>query len=195
MKVVLATGNPGKVAEFQGMISGVDIEFVAQHELGVESAEETGSTFVENALIKARHVVALTGLPAIADDSGLVIAGLDGAPGIYSSRYAGEGNSMDACIDKVLEELGEVAGDERSAYFYTTIVYMTDVDQAAPVIVSGIWHGTVLPQRQGVGGMGYDPIFYVPTHKCSAAELDMAEKNRISHRGQAMTLLREVLGW
>ncbi len=195
MKIILATGNLGKVDEFKGMVSGLDITFMTQGELGVRSVEETGFTFVENALIKARHAVSETGMPAIADDSGLVISGLNGAPGIYSSRYAGLNCSSDDCIDKVLLDLEGCEGDKRRAYFYTSIVYMTDEKEATPCMVSGVWHGEILKRRQGSHGMGYDPIFYVPTHQCSAAELDVSLKNRLSHRGQAMAQLRERMGW
>ena len=195
MKIVLATGNMGKVEEFKSMVEDSEITFTVQSELGVSSVEETGLTFFENALLKARHAVAQTGLPAIADDSGLVISGLNGEPGIYSARYAGEHGSFEQCIDKVLQGLDGQEGERRRAFFYASIVYMAYENDPTPCIVDGIWHGEILKQRQGTHGMGYDPIFYVPTHRCSAAELDLSLKNRISHRGQAMQALSQKLGW
>ncbi len=195
MKIVLATGNMGKVEEFNNMVEGSEITFIVQSELGVTSVEETGLTFVENALLKARHAVAQTGLPAIADDSGLVVSGLNGEPGIYSARYAGEHGSFDQCIDKVLKGLEGKEGAQRRAFFYASIVYMAYENDPTPCVLNGIWHGEILKQRQGSKGMGYDPIFYVPTHQCSAAELDLSLKNRMSHRGQAMQALGQQLGW
>jgi len=195
VKIVLATGNPGKVAEFEDLVSHLDINCVTQAELGVTSVDETGLTFVENALLKARHAVNETGLPAIADDSGLVVAGLDDEPGIFSARYAGDGCSLEDCIDKVLLNLKGKTGDQRRAYFYSSVVFMTSAKEAAPCIANGIWHGEILQSRQGNRGMGYDPIFYIPDHGCSAAELEVSFKNRISHRGQAMQQLCQLMGW
>lgn len=195
MKIVLATGNMGKVEEFNNMVQDSEITFVVQSEFGVSSVEETGLTFVENALLKARHAVAQTGLPAIADDSGLVVSGLNGEPGIYSARYAGEHGSFEQCIDKVLKGLEGKEGEQRQAFFYASIVYMAYENDPTPCIVNGVWHGEILKQRQGSKGMGYDPIFYVPTHQCSAAQLELSIKNRISHRGQAMQTLSQQLGW
>ncbi len=193
MKIVLATGNAGKVDEFLAMTGDLDMQLVPQSEWGVTSVEETGLTFVENALLKARHAAKQTGLPVIADDSGLVVKGLDGAPGIYSARYAGPGRNMDACIAKVLHELEGMHGEQRQAYFYASIVYMQHANDETPFIANGICYGEILSAPKGNKGMGYDPIFYCPDYGCSAAELDLAIKNRISHRGQAMRLLRDHL--
>jgi len=187
MKIVLATSNKGKIKEFYNM--NLFIDFVCQQDLGISSVPETGHTFVENALIKARHASLESGLPAIADDSGLVIPSLNGEPGIYSSRYAGDNDNGLMRINKVLANLKDMVGDKRNAYFHSCIVYLKSACDPVPVVVTGTWHGVILDECRGDNGMGYDPIFYVPTHNCSAAELSMAEKNKISHRGIAMRSL------
>jgi len=185
-KIVLASGNTGKIAEITELLADFPIELVSQSGLGVEDAEETGTTFVENAIIKARHAAELTGLPALADDSGLAIHCLHGRPGVHSSRYAGPGASDQDRINKVLAEIAELNPTDRSATFHCVIVLMRYAKDPAPMILHGEWHGSILDEPRGEHGFGYDPIFYVPTHNCSAAELSTALKNRISHRGHAL---------
>ncbi|GEA05864.1 non-canonical purine NTP pyrophosphatase [Alteromonas sp. KUL42] len=186
-KIVLATGNQGKVREFASLFADYGVDVIAQKDLGVSDVPETGTTFVENAIIKARHAAHETGLPAIADDSGLVVDALGGAPGIYSARYAGENANDSANIDKLLAALdGET---KRKAHFFCTLVFMRHAGDPVPLISQGKWQGEILTSRSGDGGFGYDPVFYVPSHGCSAAELEKAEKNRISHRGNALGIL------
>lgn len=193
LQIVLASSNEGKILEIESLLEDVPIEWLPQSEFDIPDADETGRTFIENAIIKARHATKLSGLPALADDSGIVIDALDGAPGVYSSRYAGE-NATDAeRIQKVLDELGDLAPDERTASFHCVLALMEHENDPAPLICHGIWEGRILTAPQGANGFGYDPIFYVPTHNCSAAELDGFEKNSISHRGQAMMQLLNVL--
>ena len=190
-KIVLATGNQGKVREFASLFAEYGVDVVAQRELGVSDVPETGTTFVENAIIKARHAAQVTGLPAIADDSGLVVDALGGAPGIYSARYAGADATDDSNIDKLLSELeGET---QRKAHFFCTLVFMRHADDPVPLVAQGKWQGEVLSARAGNGGFGYDPVFHVPTHGCTAAELDKVEKNQISHRGNALRLLLNTM--
>ncbi|BFT29390.1 XTP/dITP diphosphatase [Alteromonas sp. D210916BOD_24] len=190
-KIVLATGNQGKVREFASLFAEYGVDVVAQKELGVSDVPETGTTFVENAIIKARHAAQVTGLPAIADDSGLVVDALGGAPGIYSARYAGADATDDSNIDKLLSELeGET---QRKAHFFCTLVFMRHADDPVPLVAQGKWQGEILNARSGNGGFGYDPVFHVPTHGCTAAELDKVEKNQISHRGNALRLLLNTM--
>ena len=186
-KIVLATGNQGKVREFTSLFADYGVEVIAQKELGVSDVPETGTTFIENAIIKARHAANITGLPAIADDSGLVVNALNGAPGIYSARYAGNNATDSDNIDKLLSDLSDQ--DDRSAHFFCTLVFMRHAGDPVPLIGQGKWQGNILRSRQGNSGFGYDPIFYVPSHKCAAAELEKSEKNKISHRGRALSLL------
>ena len=189
-KVVMATGNAGKIREIASLLADTDIEIVPQSVFGVEDADETGTTFEENAIIKARHAAAATGLAAIADDSGLVVDALDGRPGVYSARYAGPGASDDDNIDKLLAELE--GADERSAAFHCVACYVSDAD-AEPLLTSGIWAGEILHQRRGDGGFGYDPVFLDPASGCASAELPAADKNLRSHRGKAIRALVDVL--
>ncbi len=190
-KIVLATGNQGKVREFASLFAEYGVDVVAQKELGVSDVPETGTTFVENAIIKARHAAQVTGLPAIADDSGLVVDALGGAPGIYSARYAGADATDDSNIDKLLSELeGE---PQRKDHFFCTLVFMRHADDPVPLVAQGKWQGEVLSARAGNGGFGYDPVFHVPTHGCTAAELDKVENNQISHRGNALRLLLNTM--
>ena len=185
--LVLATGNPGKVKELANMLSSLNINVVPQSDFNVGEVAETGTTFVENAIIKARHAAKVTGLPAIADDSGLVVDALGGAPGIYSARYAGADATDDTNIDKLLAALdGET---QRKAHFFCTLVFMRHADDPVPLVSQGKWQGEILNARSGNDGFGYDPVFHVPTHGCTAAELEKAEKNRISHRGNALAIL------
>ncbi|WP_026377076.1 RdgB/HAM1 family non-canonical purine NTP pyrophosphatase [Aestuariibacter salexigens] len=192
-KIVLATGNPGKVKEFAGLLAEFSIDVVPQKALGVDDAEETGSTFVENAIIKARHACRVTSLPAIADDSGLAVAALKGAPGVYSSRYAGESASDDDNIEKLLGALASTPVQHRAARFICVLVFMRHADDPTPLICQGEWHGEIALKRHGDGGFGYDPVFYVPSQKCTAAQLDKQTKNAISHRGQALKSLLDRL--
>lgn len=188
-KIILATNNAGKVQEFQQMLSVANWQIVPQSDLGIESVEETGLTFIENAILKARHAAQVTGLPALADDSGLVIDALNGAPGIYSARYSGAHADFAAHISKVLVEMTDVPEAQRSARFYCALAYLTHPADPTPVIACGSWSGQILFKPCGTEGFGYDPIFWLPTHHCSAAELATAEKNQISHRAQALRLL------
>lgn len=190
-KIVLASGNQGKVREFTSLFADYGVEMVAQKALGVEDVPETGTTFVENAIIKARHAAKVTGLPAIADDSGLVVDALGGAPGIYSARYAGASATDADNIDKLLAALeGE---QNRQAHFFCTLVFMRHADDPVPLVSQGKWQGEILKTRQGEGGFGYDPVFYLPSHSCTAAQLEKTEKNRVSHRGNALSLLLDSM--
>jgi XTP/dITP diphosphohydrolase len=198
MKLVLATGNPGKVAELQPLLAaaGLDLALATQRELGIADAEETGASFVENALLKARHAARLSGLPALADDSGLLVDALDGAPGLITAHYAGVHCDAARNIDKLLHELGAVPEVRRTARFHSVIVVLRHADDPQPLIAEGTWHGRILDAPRGEGGFGYDPVFFSPAHGCSAAELDAAVKNRVSHRGQAFeALLPKLREW
>ncbi len=190
---VLASSNRGKLAEFQALFGELDIRLIPQGHLDIESVDEQGKTFVENALYKARHAAKQSGLAAIADDSGLSIDILNGAPGIYSAHYAGTHGDDAANIAKVLGEMRNVVDTQRSAHFHCCLVFVRDAEDQQPMVCSADWHGQILTAPQGKGGFGYDPIFYVPTHNYSAAQLDPMVKNRISHRGQAMQLLQSKL--
>lgn len=192
-KIVLASNNPGKVREFNALFSDHEIEVVPQAEFGVEEAEETGLTFVENAILKARNAAQHTGLAAIADDSGIEVDALNGAPGIYSARFAGKGANDQKNLEKLLHELADTPEEKRSARFQCLIVYMRHAEDPTPLICQGTWEGRILNQPQGENGFGYDPVFYVPEHNCSSAELPAEVKNRISHRGQALQLLMSTL--
>ena len=185
-KIVLASGNKGKVREINQILAGLDIEVVPQSEFGVPEADETGLTFVENAIIKARNAAAHTGLPAIADDSGLEVDALQGEPGIYSARYAGVGASDEENLQKLLQQLSGVAEAKRSGRFQCVMVMMEHDRDPTPIICQGTWEGRITESPQGENGFGYDPVFYVPSHACTAAQLGAEEKNRLSHRGQAL---------
>lgn len=193
MKVVLASGNQGKVRELTQLLSAQNIEIVAQSEFQLASPEETGLTFIENALIKARYAAQQTGLPAIADDSGISIPALNGAPGIYSARYAGEGASDQDNIDLLLSNMKGFEDNEREAVFNCVLVYLRHEQDPTPIVCHGQWKGLITQTQHGQGGFGYDPIFWVPEKQCTAAELSKAEKNAISHRGNALTLLLQQL--
>lgn len=188
-RVVLASNNAGKLRELQRLLSGAGIEVVTQANLGVEDIEETGLSFVENAILKARNAAAHTGLPAIGDDSGLEVDALNGAPGIYSARYAGKPANDANNNKKLLHALRDTPEAQRGARFRCVLVYMRHGDDPMPVVCSGTWDGRILTAAQGENGFGYDPLFYVPTHRCSAAQLDAATKNELSHRGQALRAL------
>lgn len=190
---VLASNNPGKVREFNELLTGRDIEVVPQSQYAVPEIEETGLTFVENAILKARNAAAHTGLPAIADDSGIEVDALLGAPGIYSARYAGKGAGDQANLEKLLNDLKDVPEAQRSARFQCLMVYMRHANDPTPIICQGTWEGRILFAPRGSNGFGYDPVFYVPTHDCSSAELPPDVKNALSHRGQALHKLVAAL--
>jgi XTP/dITP diphosphohydrolase len=191
--VVLASGNHGKLAELRVLFGELDLAIAAQAEHGVGDAEETGLTFVENALIKARHAARATGLAALADDSGLCVDALDGAPGLYSARYAGRHGDDAANNVRLLAELHDVPDAQRSAYFYCCLVLLRHAEDPSPLIAEGRWYGRVLHAPRGSGGFGYDPLFLPDGFTIAAAEFDAAEKNRLSHRGLASIALRESL--
>ena len=187
--IVLATGNPGKVRELQALLAALKVEILPQSAFTVPEIEETGLSFVENALLKARHAALHSGRPAIADDSGLVVDALHGAPGIYSARYAGPGANDRANVEKLLYELRTVPEAERSARFYCALVCLRHAEDPMPLICEGIWEGVITRTPRGAGGFGYDPVFFVPSAGKTAAELEPAVKNRLSHRGQALAAL------
>ena len=193
MKVVFASGNAGKVREVSQMLAPLAWEVVPQTALFSEEAEETGLTFVENALIKARFACEKTGLPAIGDDSGLEVAALGGAPGIYSSRFAGPDATDSSNIDKLLDALRDVPEGQRQASFYCAMVFLRHAEDPTPVIALGRWNGEILTAPRGEQGFGYDPVFYVPEKGCTAAELAPEEKHRLSHRAQALHQLVEQI--
>ena len=190
---VLASSNPGKLAEMSALLDPAGVRVVPQDALAVEPPAETGLTFVENALIKARAACAATGLPAVADDSGIVVDALEGAPGVRSARYAGPGASDADNVARLLEALRGVAPAERGAAFVCTIVCLRHARDPCPIVCEGVWEGRVLDAPRGDGGFGYDPVFYVEAPGRTAAELSFAEKNAVSHRGQALAQLLERL--
>jgi len=185
-RVVLASGNAGKLREFSELLAGLDFELVRQSELGIEPPPETGTTFLDNALIKARNASRLTGLPAIADDSGIEVDALDGAPGVFSARYAGENASDEANLDKLLAALRNVPPSRRSARYRCVIVYVGRFDDPKPLIGHGTWEGRIISERRGSGGFGYDPSFVASGESRTVAEMPSDQKNSRSHRGQAM---------
>ena len=189
-RLVLASGNAGKLAELQALLADTGAQLLPQSQLGVADIEETGLTFVENALLKARHAARVTGLPALADDSGLCVDALCGAPGLYSARYAGGHGDSAANIAKLLGELEGLEPQRRTAHFHAVIVLLRHADDPQPLVAEGLWPGLILDAPRGAGGFGYDPVFFDPGHGLSAAELDPVLKNRISHRGRALDQLR-----
>lgn len=191
-RVVLATGNKGKVKEFSELLADQDISVLPQSDFAVPDADETGLTFVENAILKARNAAVHTGLAAIADDSGLEVDYLNGAPGIYSARYAGDAGSA-ANNAKLLEALAGVPSERRGARFQCVLVYLRHADDPTPIICQGTWEGRILEAPEGEAGFGYDPLFYVPGEQRSAAELTAERKNTLSHRGQALRCLLAAL--
>ncbi|WP_273392207.1 RdgB/HAM1 family non-canonical purine NTP pyrophosphatase [Actinobacillus porcinus] len=194
-KIVLATGNKGKVKEMADVLADFGFEVVAQTDLGIESPEETGLTFVENAILKARHAAKVSGLPAIADDSGLAVEALGGAPGLYSARYAGvEGDNADALNrQKLLQELADVPVEKRQAKFVSCIVLLQHETDPTPIIAEGECFGTILFEEKGENGFGYDSLFYSPEKDCTFAELETLEKKKISHRARALMVLKAKL--
>lgn len=197
-KIVLASNNKGKVREFGDMLSMLNMEVLPQAIFNIEDADETGLTFVENAIIKARHASAIAGLPAIADDSGLEVDFLNGAPGIYSARYSDMENAGKAATDeknllKLLDTLKGVPEEKRTARFQCLLVYMRHAEDPTPLICQGTWEGIITTEPQGENGFGYDPIFYVPEYQCSSAQLKSEQKNKMSHRGIAIKALLKKL--
>jgi XTP/dITP diphosphohydrolase len=188
-KVVLATGNKGKVTELARMLCGLGIEVLPQSEFAVIDAAETGSTFVENAIIKARHAAKQTGLPAIADDSGLAVDALGGEPGVYSARYSGDLATDQTNIIKLLDAMSDIPKDKRQAKFLCVLVFMRHTHDPSPIICQGEWHGEIATEQQGENGFGYDPVFWIEEQNCSSAQLSPEQKNRLSHRGRALSQL------
>jgi XTP/dITP diphosphohydrolase len=191
--VVLASNNSGKIKEFTEMLGSVSFTVRPQREWDLVDADETGLTFVENALIKARHACQATGLPAIADDSGLVVDALNGAPGIYSARYAGPNADEFAYTQKLLNEMEGVPVEKRTARFVCVLAMMRHAEDPLPIISQATWEGSILTERRGNGGFGYDPVFYSPEENCAAAELPADRKHALSHRGKALRQLIEYL--
>ena len=191
--LVLASANAGKITELQQMLGGLGVKIIPQTDLDIPDIEETGLTFVENAILKARNAAALSNLPAIADDSGLEVDFLRGAPGIYSARFAGEDAGDEANKDKLLQLMADVPTDQRSARYQTVIVYMRHGNDPTPIICQGTWEGLIATESRGDQGFGYDPIFYVTETNCHAAELDKVTKNCLSHRGKAIANLLQQL--
>ncbi len=192
-RLVLASGNRGKLVELRGILASLDMDLVAQSELGIDDVEETGLSFVENALLKARNAARASGLPALGDDSGLCVDALGGAPGLYSARYAGPHGDAGANIAKLLDALRDFPADARTAHFHCTLVLLRSADDPAPLIAEGRWHGRILDAPRGSGGFGYDPVFLDPALGTSAAELDPQLKNRVSHRALALAHLTALL--
>lgn len=193
MKLVIASSNTGKLAELHALLDDSGIELLTQGSLGIADADETGTTFVENALLKARKAARESGLPALGDDSGLCVDALNGAPGLYSARYGGKHGDAEANIDKLLRQLDGLPDVKRNAQFHCAVVVLRHADDPQPIIAEGSWHGRILTARCGTGGFGYDPVFLDVEHGQTAAEMDDTLKNRISHRGQALAVLKRAL--
>jgi len=190
-KIVLASGNKGKLKEFAQLFATMDIEVVPQADFDVPEAEETGLSFVENAIIKARNAAHHTGLPAIADDSGIEVDALQGKPGIYSARFAGANASDQDNLEHLLSSLKDIAEDKRTARYQCLLVYMQHENDPTPLITQASWQGRILTEATGNGGFGYDPLFWVEGSQCSAAELTAEQKHAVSHRGKAIRLFAE----
>ena len=188
-KIVLASSNQGKLREFKHLLQGAQFEIIPQSKFNTPEAIEDGLSFVENSIIKARHAAEHSGLPALADDSGIEVDYLNGEPGIYSARYAGEDSSAQANIDKLLAAMEGVEAQYRTARFRCCIVFVRHPKDPSPLIADASWEGIILNKKSGTKGFGYDPVFYVPTHQCSSAELDPDEKSKISHRGLALKMM------
>ncbi|WP_076590726.1 XTP/dITP diphosphatase [Vibrio ostreicida] len=192
-KIVLATGNQGKVREMAGLLAKFGFEVIAQSEFNVSDVAETGTTFIENAIIKARHAAKETGLAAIADDSGLEVDFLNGAPGIYSARYAGDDASDQENLEKLLNAMEGVPQQQRTARFHCVLVLMRHELDPTPIVCHGVWEGQILTQPQGDHGFGYDPVFLVPEDNCASAQLEPSRKKQLSHRGKALNQLFSTL--
>ncbi|WP_209285826.1 RdgB/HAM1 family non-canonical purine NTP pyrophosphatase [Marinobacterium alkalitolerans] len=193
-KIVLASGNRGKLKEFGEIFAPLSIEVMPQSDFAVHDADETGLSFVENAILKARHAARITGLPALADDSGLEVDALNGAPGIYSARYAGEGCGDDENNAKLLQALAQVPENRRSARFQCVLVFMRHAEDPTPLICQGTWEGRILTEPRGHNGFGYDPLFWVPELDCASAELNPEQKQQYSHRGKAVRQFIDAIG-
>lgn len=189
-RLVIASNNPGKLRELSALLAPIGIEAITQGELGISEADEPHPTFIENALAKARHASAAAGLPALADDSGICVPALGGAPGVYSARYAGEPKSDQRNNEKLIAAVRDLP---RAAFYYCALVLVRHAEDPRPVIAEAAWHGELVDAPRGAGGFGYDPFFWLPSHQCTAAELAADEKNRISHRGRALVMLVERL--
>ncbi|WP_415899873.1 XTP/dITP diphosphatase [Neptuniibacter sp. QD48_11] len=192
-KIVLASGNKGKLKEFNQVLADLGVEVVPQSEFNVSDADETGLSFVENAILKARHAAEVTGLPALADDSGLEVDALQGAPGIYSARFSGEGATDAKNNELLLEKLEGIPSEQRSARFRCVLVFMRHANDPTPLICQGSWEGTILERASGSNGFGYDPLFWIPELEKASAELAPEQKNKLSHRGQAVQLLKQSI--
>lgn len=190
-KLVIASNNPGKLREFQFLLQPLGIEVLTQAQLGIDEAEEPHVTFIENALAKARHVARLSGLPALADDSGICVAALNGAPGVFSARYSGEPKSDRRNNEKLLQDMQDVK--DRSAHYYCVLALLHHANDPQPLIAEGEWHGEIAHEERGEGGFGYDPLFWLPSLNKMSAELSRDEKHAISHRGKALSVLLEKL--
>ena len=192
-QIVLASGNKGKLSELQSMLGNLNLDIKPQSDFNVSNAAETGLTFIENAIIKARHASSITGLPSIADDSGIEVDELFGQPGIYSARFSGENATDEENNKKLIQCLAGLPLEKRTARYQCVLVYMRHAKDPMPIITHGSWEGFIAEDAKGSNGFGYDPYFYVPTHKCHAAELDKQEKNAISHRAKALKELVTIL--
>ncbi|HRD70950.1 MAG TPA: RdgB/HAM1 family non-canonical purine NTP pyrophosphatase [Legionella sp.] len=190
-ELIIATGNAGKLKEFQQLLS--PIHCIAQSTLNIESVEENGLSFIENALLKARHASSLAGKPALADDSGLVVPALNGAPGIFSARYSGDYANDKSNIEFLIKNMADLNKEQRHAYFYCAIALVRHAKDPTPLIATGVFHGYINESPAGDGGFGYDPVFYLPEYQCTVAELPAGIKNSISHRAQALNTLRSLL--
>lgn len=194
VQIVLATGNPGKAREFSRMLQGTGIEIVPQSQFGIKPPVEDGTTFIENAIIKARHAAKYSSLPAIADDSGLEVDCLNGAPGVYSARFSGENATDEANLDLLLEKVRDVPQAQRTARYWCVLVLMRHADDPTPLVFQRSWNGEIISEKRGSNGFGYDPSFLVPLMGMTAAEMEPDLKNKISHRGQAMAdMLPELI--
>jgi len=192
-QIVLASGNAGKLREIAQLLEGLNLEILPQSEFNVPEIEETGLTFVDNAILKARNAAHYTGLPAIADDSGIAVDVLRGRPGIYSARFAGVGASDEENLEKLIRMVKPFPDEERTARFICSMVYIRHEEDHVPVIAEGVWEGQIITESRGGNGFGYDPIFYISSHQCTSAELLPEIKNKLSHRGQALRKLLEQL--
>lgn len=193
MDIVIASGNAGKLKEFAALLEGSNMNLISQAELGIEGAEETGLSFIENAILKARHASLESGKPALADDSGLAVDALQGAPGIFSARYSGPSATDQSNIEKLLAELKDVPLAQRVAKFHCVLVFVRHFQDPTPLVCHGVWEGLIAEQASGSGGFGYDPVFWVPELNCTAADLSRERKSEISHRGKALRQLSEML--
>ena len=193
MEIVIASGNAGKLKEFAALLEGSHIKLISQADLGIEGAEETGLTFIENAILKARHASAKSGKPALADDSGLAVDALQGEPGIYSARYSGPDATDQSNIEKLLVALKDTPAEQRQAQFHCVLVFVRHPHDPTPLVCHGVWEGLIAEQPSGNGGFGYDPVFWIPELDCTAADLSRERKSEISHRGQALRQLSALL--